>query len=149
MIKTVLLPSLFFFLSSQKTIKKIRTVRIVSPIIRVKAGRRIEIVKYYHATKKENNPSIRKAGIRSSIDGGVHCCASIEDCLRFMSIRPLNSGQCIAVIPFEWTGGIEESFGHNPAYIPCKAFVTDGDVPPECIPNLSDIPLFKFEIPNQ
>ncbi len=108
-------------------------------------------MKFYHYTLRENfingtDECISVQGIKASMEGGVHCCKTPEECLEFACINPLNIGKEICIIPFEWDENkVTETFDHNPEYIHARSFITDGDVPKDRIErNLNNIPLYSI-----
>lgn len=104
-------------------------------------------MKYWHATEKRNVLNIMKEGIKADEFGYVYLCESPEDCLEFFRFRPGSDRETYAVIPLDLDESkIKESQDHNRKYINVDAFVYEGDIPPEKIPDkLTDILLFDFK----
>lgn len=120
-------------------------------------------IRLYHATNKENVPSIKKSGLYSDSSGMVYFSTTEKDALRFMQVNYgggfFKPREEYIVIPFDLPEDWVHILDHGKTYEQYfgKVYVLLDEVRPRCagnqrglpaeyIPNsLEDLPVFVIE----
>lgn len=90
-------------------------------------------MKYYHGTTEENALSIIKdKTIYTGYDKCVYLCSTPQDCIKFLSIRGVDSVYVFEVDIPEHVS-VQESFDHNENFFKCKAYYIDRNIPEDWI----------------
>lgn len=79
-------------------------------------------MKFYHATRFENVPSIMKTGLQSHCEG-VYLCEKPEDALKFLLVRGIKKIAVFEVNIRKNSKKLVESFDHSYVIFKCNAYV--------------------------
>ena len=95
-------------------------------------------MKYYHATRIFNIPSIYEKGLLKGIDGGIYLADTPTNASKFLLVRGITD---FAILPLEIedTENIEESYDHSESFFGCKAWLYCNDIPVNKLPKIDDI----------
>lgn len=86
----------------------------------------------YHATDESKMIAIQQEGLLKKYAGGVYLAPTAEDAAKFMVLR--FDVENVAIIRVDVSkldeSLLKESYDHSEAFFKCRAFVYNGDIPP-------------------